>query len=98
MVELFKKSSIPTEEVSEILRICAKQMNETLVISDSKNKNKIKSLFEIEQKYEEINQRMSEMNGMDMFGTASTDGQRYILEWVLGQHDNDELLEKDILK
>ncbi len=41
---------------------------------------------EIKAKYDELNERMNKMEPGDMFGTASTDGQRYILEWVLGQH------------
>ncbi len=38
---------------------------------------------EIKKKYEELNERMLKMTPMDMFGIASTDGQRFILEWVL---------------
>ena len=47
----------------------------------------MKTQKEIEEKYEELNKRMSKMEPGDMFGVASTDGQRYILEWVLGNHD-----------
>lgn len=41
---------------------------------------------EIEKKYDELNERMAKIMPGDMFNVASTDGQRYILEWVLGQH------------
>lgn len=47
----------------------------------------MKTQKEIEEKYDELNQRMAKMSPGDMFGIASSDGQRYILEWVLGQHD-----------
>lgn len=48
---------------------------------------KIRSRKEIEEKYEELNERMREISGKgDFFNVASTDGQRYILEWVLMQH------------
>lgn len=46
----------------------------------------MKTEEEVQAKYEELNKRMSKMEIGDMFGTASTDGQRYILEWVLGHH------------
>lgn len=48
---------------------------------------KIRSRKEIEEKYEELNERMVKNYGSgDFFNVASTDGQRYILEWVLMQH------------
>ena len=50
-------------------------------------REKIRSRKEIEEKYEELNQRMQENSGSgDFFNIASTDGQRFILEWVLKQH------------
>ena len=94
MVEVFRNEKTPKTEVAEIFRVCAKQMGNTLVVSDPKTKNKFKTQFEIQQKYEELNQRMSENTPGDMFGNASVDGQRYILEWVLGQHDSDESIDE----
>ena len=94
MAELFEKFDLPADEVAKIFRECSNLMGETLVVSEDKNKNKLKSRFEIEQKYEELNQRMSKVSPMDMFGTASTDGKRYILEWVLGLHDEDKPLQE----
>jgi len=47
----------------------------------------IRSRKEIEERYEELNERMREISGKgDIFNVASTDGQRYILEWVMKQH------------
>jgi len=46
----------------------------------------MKSQKEIEKKYEELNERMRNLKASQSFDVASTDGQRYILEWVLGQH------------
>ena len=52
-----------------------------------KGEKKIRSRKEIEEKYEELNERMREISAKgDIFNVASTDGQRYILEWVLMQH------------
>ena len=48
----------------------------------------MKTQKQIEEKMLELNKRMSELGVMDVFGVASTDGQRYILEWVLDQHDD----------
>ncbi len=94
MVEVFKKHDLPDKQIAEILRVCAGQMGTRLVVSEIKNKDKLKSKFEIEQKHEELSQRMSEKSPRDMFGNASVDGQRYILEWVLGQHDSDESIDE----
>lgn len=47
----------------------------------------MKTQKEIEEKYEELNQRMAKMSPGDFFNVASTDGQRFILEWVLGRDD-----------
>jgi len=47
----------------------------------------MKTQAEIEKKYEELNKRMSKLSPMDSFSIASTDGQRFILEWVLGKHE-----------
>ena len=42
---------------------------------------------EIEKRYEELNEQMSNLSPGQYYEIASTDGQRYILEWVMGQHD-----------
>lgn len=47
----------------------------------------MKTEKEIKEKYDELNKRMEAVAPWDSFKIASTDGQRYILEWVLGQHD-----------
>lgn len=38
---------------------------------------------EIKKKLEELDKRMGSMVVSDYFGIASTDGQRFILQWVL---------------
>jgi len=38
-------------------------------------------------KIKKINARMAKTPVWDFWTNASTDGQRYILEWVLGHHD-----------
>ena len=94
MTEVFKKHNTPSEEVAKIFRVCAEMMGEILVVSDNKTKNKMKTRFEIEQKYEELNQRMSQKSNSFMDPTImSIDGQRWVIEWILGQHDEDEKLE-----
>jgi hypothetical protein len=50
-------------------------------------KEGMKSRAEIEKKFEELNKQMSRLSPGQYFEVASTDGQRYILEWILGQHD-----------
>ncbi len=47
----------------------------------------LKTEEEILKKYEEINQQMSRLSPGQYFEIASNDGQRFILEWVLGQHE-----------
>lgn len=47
----------------------------------------MKTQEEIEKKYEELNQQMAKLDPGQYFEIASTDGQRYILEWVLGNHE-----------
>lgn len=47
----------------------------------------MKTRSEIEKKYEELNEQMSKLSPGQYFEIASTDGQRFILEWILGQHD-----------
>lgn len=44
---------------------------------------KMKTEKEIKAKKEELNKRMAEISPMDMFSVASTDAQRFILDWVL---------------
>ena len=96
MGEIFEKSDLDPKEVSQIFRVCAELMGCTLVVGDDKTNGKLRSKFEIEQKYEELNQRMK---NADMFSSTSIDGQRFILEWVLGQHGQTELKkESEILK
>jgi len=96
MAEIFKKHNLDAKEVSQIFRVCAELMGTTLVISEDKNDGKLRSKFEIEQKYQELNQRMKDS---DMFSKYSIDAQRFILEWVLGQHGRGELEnESDMLK
>jgi hypothetical protein len=46
----------------------------------------MRSQEEIEKKYEELNKQMSSLDPGQFFEIASTDGQRYIIEWILGQH------------
>jgi len=41
---------------------------------------------EILKKYEELNERMAKITPGDSFSIASTDGQRFILEWVLNRN------------
>jgi len=98
LAKVLDKHEISVEEAAPIMRICAEQMGETLVIEDPKTKDKFKSKFEIEQKLEELNQRMekhtSSMFSMMDPSVMSIDGQRYILEWVLGQHDSDPTIEE----
>lgn len=98
LAKVFKKHDLPSLEIAEIFRVCAKQMGTTLVVSDTKTKNKMKTKFEIEEKHKELSQRMSQTSPGDMFQTASVDGQRYILEWVLGQHDEDPSLDEALGK
>jgi hypothetical protein len=50
-------------------------------------KDGMKSRAEIEKKFEEINKQMAELSIEQVFEIASTDGQRFIIEWVLGQHE-----------
>lgn len=47
----------------------------------------MKTEDEIKEKYDELNKRMGAVAPWDSFNIATTDGQRYILEWVMGQHD-----------
>ena len=47
----------------------------------------LKTEVEILKKYEEINEQMRRLSPGQYFEIASNDGQRYILEWVLGQHE-----------
>jgi len=91
MAEIFEKFDLDPKEVSQIFRVCAELMGCTLVVGDDKTNGKLRSKFEIEQKYEELNQRMT---NADMFSSTSIDGQRFILEWVLGQHSSNELKEE----
>lgn len=44
----------------------------------------MKTEKEIQEKLEELDERMGKLSPGDMFGVASTDGQRYILQWILG--------------
>lgn len=102
MTEIFKKHNLSSEEVAKIFRVCAELMGETLVISDNKTKNKMKTRFEIEQKYEELNQRMAQKTNsmlpmMDPI-IMSIDGQRWLIEWILGQHDEDSKEHPKILE
>ncbi len=97
LAKVLDVNGIKKEEAVQIMRVCAKMMGEILVCSDLKTEGKIKDEFDIKQKYEELNQRMGQNSPFDMFSNASVDGQRFILEWVLGQHDNDPKLE-DLLK
>lgn len=46
---------------------------------------------EIEEKYEELNQRMSNMSSDELFNVASTDGQRFILEWIMEKKSSRKL-------
>jgi len=39
---------------------------------------------EIRAKKAELDERMAKLTVGDMFGVASTDAQRFILDWVLG--------------
>ena len=48
---------------------------------------RMKTRPEIEKKFEEINDTMARLSPGQYFEVASTDGQRYILEWILGQHE-----------
>jgi len=50
-------------------------------------KDGMKSRAEIEKKFEELNEQMAKLSPGQLFEVASTDGQRFILEWVLGQHE-----------
>ena len=50
-------------------------------------KEGMKTRADIEKKFEEVNDTMSRLSPGQYFEVASTDGQRYILEWILGQHD-----------
>jgi len=50
-------------------------------------KEGMKTRAEIEKKFEELNEQMSRLSPGQLFEVASTDGQRFILEWVLGQHE-----------
>ena len=43
----------------------------------------MKTEKEIRVKKAELDKRMAELSVGDMFGVASTDGQRFILDWVL---------------
>ena len=43
----------------------------------------MKTEKEIRVKKEELDKRMAKLVPGDMFGLASTDGQRFILDWVL---------------
>ena len=68
-----------------ILDFLGQQMSSrspTLVIQDG-----MKSRAEIEKKFEELNEQMAKLSPGQLFEVASTDGQRFILEWVLGQHE-----------
>lgn len=48
---------------------------------------RMKTRAEIEKKFEEVNDTMARLSPGQYFEVASTDGQRYILEWILGQHE-----------
>jgi hypothetical protein len=50
-------------------------------------KEGMKTRVEIEKKFEELNKQMAKLSPGQLFEVASTDGQRFILEWVLGQHE-----------
>jgi len=50
-------------------------------------KDGMKTRAEIEKKFEELNKQMAKLSPGQLFEVASTDGQRFILEWVLGQHE-----------
>ena len=43
----------------------------------------MKTEKEIRAKKVELDKRMAKLTVGDMFGVASTDGQRFILDWVL---------------
>lgn len=43
----------------------------------------MKTEKEVRAKKEELNKRMAGLSPSDMFYVASTDGQRFILDWVL---------------
>ena len=43
----------------------------------------MKTEKEIRAKKEELDKRMANLTVDDMFGVASTDAQRFILDWVL---------------
>ena len=47
----------------------------------------LKTEVEILKKYEELNIKMTNLSPEQYFEIASNDGQRFILEWVLGQHE-----------
>ena len=47
------------------------------------NVKKMKTEKEIQEKLVELNKRMAKLLPSDMFGVASTDGQRFIIQWVL---------------
>ena len=48
---------------------------------------RMKTRAEIEKKFEEVNDMMARLSPGQYFEVASADGQRYILEWILGQHE-----------
>lgn len=48
----------------------------------------MKTEKEIRAKKAELDKRMAELSVGDMFGVASTDGQRFILDWVLENDHN----------
>ena len=50
-------------------------------------KEGMKTRSEIEKKYESLNEQMAKLSPGQHFEIASTDGQRFILEWILGQHE-----------
>lgn len=52
-----------------------------------KIKDGMKTRAEIEKKYESLNDQLAKISPGQIFEIASSDGQRFILEWVLGQHE-----------
>ena len=46
----------------------------------------LKTAIEIKKKYDELNLQLSQLSPSQYFEIASNDGQRFILEWVMGQH------------
>lgn len=81
------------------LQVFCEKCNKNVIIMDFKGqkmsgiaptleiKDGMKSRAEIEKKFEELNKQMAKLSPGQVFEIASTDGQRFILEWILGQHE-----------